>query len=73
MEIPPLTEAQKRLVKRYGNHTRTCAKQAWLDKGKSMDVKAGRNLKQSWSVPEPPECDCGWLEVLEAACKRPRS
>ena len=57
-DAPPLAEAHKHLLRRYGNHTRTCAKQQWFDSLKVRPATSGL-----------PECDCGWLEVLEAACK----
>ena len=58
-EISPLTEAHKHLLRRYGNHIRTCAWQMWFDSGHNFD-DPGNAIH---------DCDCGWLEVLTEACK----
>ncbi len=58
-DISAMSPEQKRLFKIYGNHTRSCAKQRWLDHH--------YGIEEGWPT-QPPDCDCGWLEALGAAC-----
>lgn len=55
--IRGMTDEQRRLFLRYGDHARACA---WR---RAME-DAGRN--GSWT--KLPDCDCGWLEALKEAC-----
>lgn len=60
---------QKHLFLRYGGHRQGCAWRKWHEQGKWIPgVNPSRKAGFKSFQPEPPDCSCGWIEALGAAC-----